>query len=622
MKRTPEPAPNCDSFASSIVSPISTTIMKSKILTWSVAAAAFVAASLLVSSGTHAQIINTIAGSGASGFSGDGGPATAAMLQNPLSGKFDAAGNLYFADYNNHRIRKIDASGVITTIAGTGVSSFSGDGGAATAATLSNPVGLAIDASGNIYVSDRNNNRIRMISSAGVISTVAGTGTASYTGDGGAATAATLYYPGGINTDASGNVYFADESNNVVRKITVTTGVISTVAGTGTAGFSGDLGAATAAKLNHPKDVVIKSTGEIYIADYDNNRIRRINTSGTIGTVVGTGTAGFSGDGGSSLTAQVSHPLYVWADATTGDLLFTDSWNNRVRKVNTAGSISTIAGNGTYGFSGDGGAATAAKIANPSVTTDASGNVYLCDEGNDRIRKITPAPPALSGNQFVCDGGDTTIFVSTVSGGSWSSSDVAIATVDAAGIISGVAPGSAVISYTAPSGVGTRFVTVSATPSISGTYSVCVGATTALSASIPGGVWASISTATATVDASGVVTGVAADTVSIGYIMMSTGCYAVQVVTVDACAPTSVAAVQKDVLNIYPNPVTNNLTIELPGSEMNVSIVNMLGQEVVTRDSNGSKTLKIDMSAWPCGNYIVRAVGNGMHYRAQISKVK
>lgn len=596
--------------------------MKKNVLTWSFGAVAFIAASLLVTAGTHAQIINTIAGVGTAGFSGDGAAATAANLRNPTNAKFDGAGNLYFADYNNHRIRKIDASGVITTIAGTGAASFSGDGGAATAATFNNPIGVALDAAGNIYVSDRNNNRIRKISTTGTISTVAGTGGIAYTGDGGAATAATLNYPTGINVDGAGNVYIADEINNVIRKITVSSGIISTVAGTGTAGYSGDLGAATSAKLDHPKDVYVNTAGELFIADMNNNRIRRVNTSGNIGTIAGDGTAGFSGDGSTAITARLNHPLYVWGDTATGDLYITDSWNNRVRKISASGTISTIAGNGIYGFSGDGGAATAAKIANPSVTTDASGNVYLCDEGNHRIRKITPAPPALSGNQFVCDGGDTTIFVSTVSGGSWSSSDVAIATVDAAGIISGVAPGSAVISYTASSGVGTRFVTVSATPSISGTYSVCVGATTALAASISGGIWASMSTATATVDASGLVTGVAADTVSIGYIMMSTGCYAAQVVTVDACAPTSVAAAQKDVLNIYPNPATNNLTIELPGSEMIVSIVNMLGQEVVTRDSNGNKTLKIDMSAWPCGNYMVRAVGNGMHYRAQISKVK
>ncbi|MBX2906864.1 MAG: T9SS type A sorting domain-containing protein [Taibaiella sp.] len=592
--------------------------MKKTILKKTIAAAGFIAGALLVTSGVHAQIINTIAGDGVAGFAGDGGPATAARLRNPINGKFDATGNYYFADYNNHRIRKINTSGVISTVAGTGAPSFSGDGGAATAAGLNSPVGVAVDGSGNVYFSDRANTRIRMISASGTITTVAGTGGVGYTGDGGAATAATLNYPGGINVDASGNVYFADESNNVVRKITVSTGVISTVAGNGTAGYSGDLGAATSAKLDHPKDVVVKPTGEIYIADYANSRIRRVNSSGNIATVVGTGTAGFSGDGGSALSAQINHPLYVWADTASGDLLFTDAWNNRVRKVNAAGTISTIAGNGTYGYSGDAGAATAAKIANPSVTTDASGAIYLCDEGNDRIRKITPAPPSLSGFQFVCDAGDTTIFVSTVSGGTWSSSDVTIATVDAAGIITGVAPGSALISYTASSGVGTRFVTVSATPAISGTYSVCVGATTALSASIPGGVWASLSTATATVDASGLVTGVAADTVSIGYIMTSTACYAVKIVTVDPCIPTSVETVDASSMEVYPNPASESIVINLPANGMDLVVTDVLGKLVFSKKSVVGKTLNCDLSPFPSGNYVVKAMGNGLVYRKKI----
>lgn len=592
--------------------------MKKTILMQSFVIAAFIAVALLVASSVHAQNINTIAGVGTSGFTGDGGAATAAHLRNPVSAKFDAVGNLYFADYNNHRIRKIDVAGVITTIAGTGAPSFSGDGGAATAATFNNPIGLAVDASGNIYVADRNNNRIRKISSAGVVTTVAGTGGATYTGDGGAATAATLNYPTGINVDGAGNVYIADENNHAIRKITVSSGNISTVAGTGTAGFSGDLGAATSAKLDHPKDVYVNATGEIFIADYNNNRIRSVNTSGNITTFAGVGIPGFSGDGGAAMSAQLNHPLYIWGDTATGDLLITDSWNNRVRKINATGSISTIAGNGTYGFSGDGGAATAAKIANPSVTTDASGTIYLCDEGNHRIRKITPVPPSLSGYQFVCDGGDTTIFVSTVTGGTWSSSDVSIAAVDAAGIITGVAPGSAAISYTAASGVGTRLVTVSATPSVSGTYSVCVGATTALSASLPGGIWASLSTATATIDASGLVTGVAADTVSIGYIMPSTGCYAIKIVTVDPCIPTAVTEIGTPSMNIFPNPASENIVIDLPTAGMEVEITDVLGKTVFSNKSVAAKAAYCDISSFPAGNYVVKATGSGHVYRAKI----
>lgn len=592
--------------------------MKKTILIQSFAIVAFIAGAMLVTSGVHAQNINTIAGVGTSGFTGDGGAATAAHLRNPVNARFDAAGNLYFADYNNHRIRKTDVAGVITTIAGTGAPAFSGDGGAATAAAFNNPIGLAVDASGNIYVADRNNNRIRKISAAGIITTVAGTGGIAYTGDGGAATAATLNYPTGINVDAAGNVYIADENNNVIRKITVSSGNISTVAGTGTAGFSGDLGAATSAKLDHPKDVYVNGTGEIFIADFNNHRIRRVNTSGNISTFAGVGIPGFSGDGGAAMSAQLDHPLYVWGDTATGDLFITDSWNNRVRKINAAGNITTIAGNGTYGFSGDGAAATAAKIANPSVTTDASGTIYLCDEGNHRIRKITPAPPSLSGFQFVCDGGDTTIFVSTVTGGTWSSSDVSIATVDAAGIITGVAPGSATISYIATSGVGTRPVSVSATPAISGTYSVCVGATTALSASIPGGFWASLSSATATVDASGLVTGVAADTVSIGYVIVSTGCYAIEIVTVDPCIPTNVEPVAGSSISIFPNPASENIIMELPCRGMEVIITDVLGKQVFSEKNTLAKNISCDVSTFPSGNYIVKAMGDGRVFRSII----
>jgi len=595
--------------------------MKKKAFTIAIGSIAFITATLLVSLGVKAQVINTIAGTGTGSFGGDGGAATAAQLRNPNSTKFDAAGNMYIADYNNHRIRKIDASGIISTIAGTGGASFSGDGGAATAAVLNSPVAVAVDGSGNVYFSDRVNNRIRKINTSGIISTVAGTGAASYTGDGGAATAATLNYPGGLNTDASGNVYIADENNNVIRKITVSTGIITTVAGTGTGGFSGDGGSATTAKLNHPKDVFVNATGELYIADYTNHRIRRVNAAGTIATFAGTGVGGFSGDGGTCFSAQLYYPTSLWIDAT-GVMLLTDSWNNRVRQINTGFIITTIAGMGSYSFSGDGGAATAAGLKIGSVVADAAGNIYISDDGNHRIRKITPAPPVVSGNYYVCDGGDTTQFSSTVTGGTWSSSDATIATVDAAGIVTGVATGSASISYTASSGgVGTWPVTVSATPAISGTPTVCIAATTTLSASIPGGFWGSLSAATATVNTSGLVTGIAADTVTVGYVM-TTGCYARTIVTVDACTPTDISAshASRDEMNIYPNPSNASFTISMPlTANAALTITDMIGSIVYSKPINGTS---ITVTNMPPGNYYVKLTSQERTYGARITVMK
>ena len=212
--------------------------------------------------------ISTIAGTTTSGFSGDGGAATSAQLNYPAGLAIDASGNIYFADQGNQRVRKITAStGIISTIAGTGTSGFSGDGGAATSAQINNPAAVAVDASGNIYISDQYNQRIRKITaSTGNISTIAGTGTYSYTGDGGAATSATFQNPAGIEIDGSGNIYIADLFNHVVRKITASTGVISTVAGSGSAGYSGDGGSATSANLNYPTDIALDDSGHLYIS--------------------------------------------------------------------------------------------------------------------------------------------------------------------------------------------------------------------------------------------------------------------------------------------------------------------------------------------------------------------
>ncbi|MEI6821811.1 MAG: T9SS type A sorting domain-containing protein, partial [Bacteroidota bacterium] len=345
-------------------------------------------------------IITTVAGNGITyGYSGDGGAATSAELSYPQGVALDASGNIYIADQNNQRVRKVTAStGIISTVAGNGTTGFTGDGGAATSAELYYPTGVALDASGNIYIADIFNQRIRKVTaSTGIITTVAGNGTSGFAGDGGAATSAELYYPTGVALDASGNIYIADYGNNRIRKVTASTGIITTVAGNGTSGFAGDESAATSAELYNPTRVAIDASGNIYIADYLNQRIRKVTAStGIITTVAGNGTTGFTGDGGAATSAELYYPTGVALDAS-GNIYIADQSNQRVRKVTAStGIITTVAGNGTAGFAGDGGAASSAEISSPmGVALDASGNIYIADYGNHRIREVL-VPPIIT----------------------------------------------------------------------------------------------------------------------------------------------------------------------------------------------------------------------------------
>lgn len=337
----------------------------------------------------NAQIINTIAGTGIASYGGDFGLATSARISNPTSVVFDATGNVYIADYNNNRVRKIDALGVITTIAGTGLAGFSGDGGPATSAQLNLPAGLAINAAGNLYIADHANQRIRKINTSGIITTIAGMGMAGFSGDGGLAINAKINYPNGVAVDVSGNIYISDRNNNKVRIIN-SLGIISTFAGNGLGGFSGDGGAAISAQLSSPNNAVsFDAVGNVYIADLNNHRVRKVDTSGIISTFAGIGTSGFSGDGGAATSAELSSVFGVAIDAA-GNLYIADFNNQRIRKVNTSGIISTYAGTGIAGFGGDGGLAINAKLSSPAgVSVDAAGNVYIPDAANQRVREIS-----------------------------------------------------------------------------------------------------------------------------------------------------------------------------------------------------------------------------------------
>jgi sugar lactone lactonase YvrE len=330
-------------------------------------------------------IISTFAGYGTRGFGGDGASATSASLNEPSGVAVDAAGNLYIADTYNHRIRKVASDGTIRTVAGTGTAGFSGDGGPAVSAQLNLPYGMAIDAAGNLYIADSENCRIRKLTPDGIIRTVAGSGTAGFNGDGYIATSAQLRYPHGVAVDAAGNLFIADGANNRVRKVTPD-GIIRTVAGTGSYGFSGDGGPAVSALLYYPAGLVIDAAGNLLIADASNNRIRKLTPDGIINTVAGNGSNGFGGDGSIATSAQLYFPASVALDAA-GNLYIADEINNCIRKVASNGIISTVAGNGSYGFSGDGGLATSAMLWNPSsVAIDAIGNLLIADPGNNRIR--------------------------------------------------------------------------------------------------------------------------------------------------------------------------------------------------------------------------------------------
>jgi uncharacterized protein (TIGR03437 family) len=438
------------------------------------------------SSGT----ISTYAGTGTPGYSGDGGAAASAQLSGPLGVAVDANGNLYVADTGNNVVRKISANGTILTVAGNGVASYSTDGVQATITSLNGPEGVAVDSSGNLYIADTVNDRVRMVSPAGVISTVAGTGfsavygsiwdntgVSTTTGDGGPATSAAIVLPTDVALDPSGILYIADYGNGRIRQVvkgTINTlagtadglpleigqlaasealtgptglavnaagiiyfaegsigtgsglapgdfrvwevnaaGLLVVAAGNGLESYSGDGGAAAVAQLNTPAGVALDSRGNLFVADTLNHRVRKITPAGAITTVAGNGVAGFSGDGGAATSAQLDSPMGVAVDSS-GALYIADTHNNRIRIVTGTGVIYTLAGNGNASFYGDGGPGGAASVHAPQgVAVDVNGNVLVADTGNQRIRRITPdgAIHTVAGNGgqgYSGDGGAAT----------------------------------------------------------------------------------------------------------------------------------------------------------------------------------------------------------------------
>jgi sugar lactone lactonase YvrE len=370
---------------------------------------------------TPGGVISTVVGYRSTGYSGDGGPATAAYFSYPQDVAVDTAGNLYFADPDNHRIRKITPGGVISSIAGAG---------------LLTPAGMAVDTSGNLYFADNMTHYIKKVTPGGVISTVAGNGSSGYSGDGGPATSATFSSPKGVAVDSAGNLYIADHNNYRIRKITPG-GVISTIAGNGSPGYSGDFGPATSAKIS-ADGVAVDSAGNLYIVDGSYSHIRKVGLAGIIRTVAGTNPPGYGGDGGPGTLANLNDPTGVAVDSA-GNLFIVDYGNGRIRMVTPSGIISTVAGNGTQGFSGDGGPAISAQLNKPSsVAVDSEGNLFIADTYNNRIRKVGDL--SISTKLNLSAGGSVTAGTAGIA-----ATQAGYATV---AINSGVAPyGTAVISF-------------------------------------------------------------------------------------------------------------------------------------------------------------------------------
>jgi len=340
-------------------------------------------------------IITTAVGTGERGFGGDGGPAERALLNGPFDVGFDAVGNLYFSDTFNHRIRRVDAhTGVIISWAGCGEAGYSGDGGPAPGARFNEPYGIAIDTAGNVYVADRHNHCVRRIDSAsGTVTTFAGSGSAGYSGDGGEAARAGMVEPNGLALDPEQRrLFIADVADHRVRVVDLGSGMISTFAGTGAAEHNGDGGPATTAGAHGARAVKVAADGTVYILERQGSTLRAVDPrTGIITTVAGTGARGYGGDGGPALAAVFDAPKELALDPA-GDILIVDTENHAIRRIYAeTGIVETIAG-GRKGPEGDGGPAIAAGLGRPhGAVVGPDDAIYIGDTENHRIRKLVRA---------------------------------------------------------------------------------------------------------------------------------------------------------------------------------------------------------------------------------------
>ncbi len=590
----------------------------------------FVCLGFLFCSGSiHAQTISTYVGGG--------------LLYNPYGLATDSYGNLYIADGDAHKVYKKSPSGSLIVFAGSGSSGRGGDGGQATDAEFLNPTAVAVDAAGNVFISDAGT--VRKVSTTGIITKIAGTGSFGYSGDGGAASSAAISDISGLAVDASGNLFIADMNNSVIRRVN-SSGVISTYAGTGSSGFSGDGGAATSAELNTPMDIATDPSGNLFIADRNNQRIRKVTPSGTMSTIAGDGSYGGGGDGSTATTASIEVPWGVAVDAS-GNLFIVDDNRHNVRKVNSAGTISTYAGiGGDGGYTGDGGPATDARLYYPrSIAIDHSGNVFICDNANSAIRMVSN----ITNHSPVFNSGATThITVCSNWVTSTLNSILRVSDADAGqtltwSIASAPINGTAVVSYSAastggsltPTGLsytptssfsgtdsfsvqvsdGTAtdvivvYVTVNpvpAAPSVSGTSAICIGGTTSLSGSPSGGAW-SQSGGTITCSSSGVVTGISGGASTVYYkVVNGYGCWTKTGYVVNVNIPGGVYGFGGGASTICPG-ASFTLTNASPGgtwASSNISVATV-ATGIVSAVAPGSDTITYTITN-ACGTAVAR----------------
>lgn len=501
--------------------------------------------------GVKAQTITTFAGGSTSGIC-EGCPATSSVISDPGGGVFDKYGNYYFASsLGGDRLRKIDARGIISTVAGNGINGFSGDGGPATVARLNLPTSARIDLAGNFLIADFGNNRIRKVNTpTGIITTLAGTGIGGYNGDNIPATTAN-FTPREICIDKSGNIIIADYNGRRVRKIDAA-GIITTIAGVGTVGSSGDGGPATAAELN-PNSIAMDDTGNFYIADPYANVVRKINTVGIISTVAGSGAWVYSGDGVPATNADIQ-PTSIAIDSLN-NILIGDRYNKMVYKVNTSGILYRIAGNGMTGFSGDGGPATAASVDYPSgVATDACGNLYIPEAGNQRIRKvasgttITPTISITSGTSYASGSTVTVTAAVTDTCASylihWLNKGVVFATTTTTSV-----------TYTKGAGIDT--ITARVVPQCGSCYD---------------------------------------STTSLKHIVYNTA--------------LGVHGVGVQPVRVYPNPAQGELTITAGTKITGVTISNIIGRQVYSHEYN-TENVTMNIAQLPAGVYTLKITGEG-----------
>jgi len=597
--------------------------------------------SLLSTTSLHAQIITTIAGNGSIGHTGDGGPATAAAIHMPPTALIHKNRNLYISHGNY--IRMVDTMGIINVFAGGGTG---GDGVPATAANISVTGTLCEDSIGNIYFASIH--RIRKIDTAGIISTIAGSSIAGYSGDGGPATLATFSNPGSLSFDKFGNLYVTQ--NRCIRKIN-TAGIVSTVVGDCiTDGYSGDGGAATAAIINQASRVAADQYNNLYFADNANHRIRKIDTNGIITTFAGTGVAGYSGDGGVATAAMFNIPQGVAFDPW-GNLVFSDLINNRIRKISPSGIVTTLGGSGLSGFSGDGGLATAATISAPtSVSINPKGDIYFCDYSNRRIRRISSfnrAPYFVLGSMGYLSACteynplDTLLQVVDSNSGqpiTWSLLvppahgfvAAGYSTTATGGVLTPVGTGYTPVSgYTGPDTFAVRVtdngaadtITIAVTvlphpvaAPISGADTLCVGNTTTLSAPTTGGTWTTTATTTATVGSStGTVTGLTTGTATITYTVANacgtaTATHTLTILPATDC-PTGITTQHLGMgYGIVPNPTSGSMTIVQPSPQPATIVVRSIDGRQQLSEHTITATTPISVSHLPAGIYTIQII--------------